>query len=136
MISFSWSSLKRSAYLFPSDGGLSQNNILSKVKNSSYKPLLNCTFSSCKTLHTCSNISKQIIWIPTKIKCSFQQVCTETKNKMYVTNTANLQLHLVVTSQCHLQLKYITFKPYHPSVLKQSIQRKHEFLFSQLFMVF
>ena len=44
------------------DDGVSRDNIISKVKNSSYKPLSNCTFS-CETLHTCSSISSQIIWV-------------------------------------------------------------------------
>ena len=54
----SWSLWKSSIFLFLSDSGLSQNNILSKVKNSSSKPLSNCTFFSSETLHTFSNKSE------------------------------------------------------------------------------
>ena len=41
-------------------------------------------------------------------KCSFQQLFIETKNKMYITNTANLQLHLDVNYKLTFSMSLTT----------------------------
>ena len=54
-------------------------------------------------------------------------MCIETKNKMYLTNTAILQLDLVVKYKQTFSILLtteVTFNPYHPKCFKPFYQNK------------